>query len=267
MHTSHCHLLTVDKLTLDLSGRQILRDINLKVARGEFLGLIGPNGGGKTSLLRVLLGIIPPTSGQIHWSQPDCGRPRIGYVPQRGGVDRDYPLSGREIVKQGVAGSLPLFGSRRRDLNGQADEMLDRVGLAGQAGTRFVNLSGGQQRRLLLARALMNDPNALLLDEPTAGVDSQGQEQFCELLCQLSRRGITIILVSHDIPLVIAHAHQIACLCVGLHWHGTANALDQKAIHEAYRCELERYQIFAEQRTAPVPDYTELCGASKDNLR
>ena len=250
MHTAGCHLLTVEKLTLGLSGRQILRDINLVVEPGEFLGLIGPNGGGKTSLLRVLLGILTPTAGQLNWSGPACGRPRIGYVPQRSGMDRDYPLSSREIVKQGAPGALPLFGSRRRALNRKADELIAHMGLSAHAETRFVNLSGGQQRRLLLARALMNDPNVLLLDEPTAGVDAQGQERFCDVLCELSRQGITVILVSHDIPLITAHADRIACLCVGLHWHGAAQALDQKIIHEAYRCELERYQIFAERKPA-----------------
>lgn len=243
MHTKDCHVLTVEKLTLDLSGRRILREIDLVVGPGEFLGLIGPNGGGKTSLLRVLLGILVPTTGHFHWSEPECGQPRIGYVPQRTTMDRDYPLSGREIVKQGAPGAWPLFGSRARESNRKADELLHRVGLSEQAGAMFVNLSGGQQRRLLLARALMNDPNVLLLDEPTAGVDSQGQEQFCEILRELARQGITVILVSHDIPLITTHADRIACLCVGLHWHGPAGALDQKAVNGAYRCELERYQI------------------------
>jgi zinc transport system ATP-binding protein len=255
MHTTAIpHALKVEKLTLDLSGRRILRDINLAVGRGEFLGVIGPNGGGKTSLLRVLLGIVAPTSGQVRWSAVSCGKPSVGYVPQRGGIDKEYPLSGREIVKQGAPGSLPLFGSRCREVNRKADELLGRVGLSEQADALFANFSGGQQRRLLLARALMNDPGVLLLDEPTAGVDSQGQEQFCDILRELSRQGITVILVSHDIPLITAHADRIACLCVGLHWHGAADALDQKTVHEAYRCELERYQVF----TARIPAHVRL---------
>lgn len=260
MQTTNCPVLTVEKLTLDLAGRRILRDINLAVAHGEFLGVIGPNGGGKTSLLRVLLGIVAPTGGRILWSDASCGKPRVGYVPQRGGTDPGYPLSGREIVKQGASGSLPLFGSRWREVNRKADDLLSRVGLSEQADTLFANLSGGQQRRLLLARALMNNPNVLLLDEPTAGVDSQGQEQFCDILRELSRHGITVLLVSHDIPLITAHADRIACLCVGLHWHGAAYALDQKTVHEAYRCELERYQLFTERKPAHAhPDGKPTC--------
>lgn len=266
MHTADCKVLTVESLTLDLSGRRILRDINLTVARGEFLGLIGPNGGGKTTLLRVLLGVFTPTFGNIQWSESTCGKPRIGYVPQRSGMDRDYPLSSREIVKQGVPGSLPLFGSRRREVNRKADELLERLGLSAQTGAFFTNLSGGQQRRLLLARALMNDPNVLLLDEPTAGVDSEGQEQFCEMLRELSRQDIAIILVSHDIPLITAHADRIACLCVGLHWHGAAKALDQKTVLEAYHCELERYRVFSQEKPAHVhPEEGQSCRIDKDS--
>ena len=266
MHTRDCHVLSVEKLTLDLSGRRILRDLTLTVAPGEFLGLIGPNGGGKTSLLRVLLGILPPTHGQLRWPDAACGHPRISYVPQRSSIDRDYPLSSREIVKQGAHGAWPVFGARRRGLNRKADELIERVGLTPHAENRFVNLSGGQQRRLLLARALMNDPNVLLLDEPTAGVDAQGQEQFCDILCELSRQGITVILVSHDIPLITANADRIACLCVGLHWHGAADALDQKIIHDAYRCELERYQIFTDQKPAHARcNESKTCGAHEHN--
>jgi len=99
----------------------------------------------------------------------------------------------------------------------------------------------------------MVEPNVLLLDEPTAGVDSEGQDQFCNLLEGFSHQNITIILVSHDIPLITAHADRIACLCVGLHWHGVARALDQKVIQEAYRCELERYQLFTQRKPALVP--------------
>lgn len=239
-------LLAVEGLTLDLSGRRILQDITLAVAPGEFLGVIGPNGGGKTSLLRVLLGVLPPCAGQVRWANAADGhRPHIGYVPQRGGTDRNYPLSSREVVKQGRSGAGPLFGTAAREWNRRTDELLERVGLTGQADTPFVYLSGGQQRRLLLARSLMDSPTALLLDEPTAGVDTEGQRQFCALLSELSAQGIAIVLVSHDIPLITQYARRIACLAVTLHWHGAADALEQHTVLDAYRCELERYQVSA----------------------
>ena len=243
-------LLEVEKLTLDLSGRRILEDISLAVAPGEFLGVIGPNGGGKTSLLRVLLGVLQPTEGRVRWAHAtDRARPYIGYVPQRGGLDRSYPLSTREIVKQGRSGARPLFGAARRETTARAEELIQRVGLAGHADKPFVHLSGGQQRRCLLARALMDSPAVLLLDEPTAGVDTEGQRQFCAIQRELSAQGITIALVSHDIPLITQYAGRIACLGVTLHWHGAADALEQHTVLDAYRCELERYQV-GEKRIA-----------------
>ena len=239
-------LLAVESLTLDLSGRRILQDINLAVAPGEFLGVIGPNGGGKTSLLRVLLGVLTPSAGGVRWARSgDGSRPHVGYVPQRSGMDHNYPLSSREIVKQGRSGARPFLGAAAREVNRRTDELIERVGLAEQAETPFVYLSGGQQRRLLLARSLMDSPTALLLDEPTAGVDTEGQRQFCAILRELSTQGIAIVLVSHDIPLITQYAHRIACLAVTLHWHGAADALEQHTVLDAYRCELERYQVRA----------------------
>ncbi len=235
-------LLSVNHVGLTLSQRCILQDISLELKTAEFLGLIGPNGGGKTSLLRVILGILAPTSGDVVWHDPVTGgTPAIGYVPQRSAADRNYPLRTLEIVMQGSQGARPLFGARGRQLHEQARIMLQRVGLETERDTPFVVLSGGQQRRALLARALMDAPKVLLIDEPTAGVDAQGQDQICSILRDLTHQGVAILLVSHDIPLVKEYADRIACLSVTMHWHGAANELTDEIIHEAYRCELENY--------------------------
>jgi zinc transport system ATP-binding protein len=235
-------LLSVGSLGLTLSQRRILQDINLELKTGEFLGLIGPNGGGKTSLLRVILGILKPTCGQVIWHDPvTSDRPAIGYVPQRSGADRNYPLRTLEIVTQGRQGALPAWGTRGRELRQQAEASLRRVGLEAETNTPFSVLSGGQQRRALVARALMDNPKVLLIDEPTAGVDAQGQDQICSILRDLTHHGIAILLVSHDIPLIAEYADRIACLSITLHWHGAAHELTDEIVHEAYRCELENY--------------------------
>jgi zinc transport system ATP-binding protein len=252
MHTPPCEeislalrgqlLLSVKNLGLTLSQRRILQDINLELKTAEFLGLIGPNGGGKTSLLRVILGILAPTCGQVTWHDPvTAGKPTIGYVPQRSGADRNFPLRTLEIVTQGSQGALPRWGARGLQLRQQAEVSLQRVGLEAEANTPFSVLSGGQQRRALVARALMDDPKVLLIDEPTAGVDAQGQDQICAILRDLTHQGIAILLVSHDIPLVAEYADRIACLSVSLHWHGAARELTDEIVHQAYRCELENY--------------------------
>jgi zinc transport system ATP-binding protein len=225
-----------------LSHRRILERIDLELKTGEFLGLIGPNGGGKTSLLRIILGILAPTRGEVVWHDPATnGKPALGYVPQRSGSDRNYPLRTLEIVTQGSRGALPRYGARSRELLRQAVAALRRVGLEAEADTPFAVLSGGQQRRALVARALMDHPKVLLIDEPTAGVDAQGQDQICSILRDLTQQGIAILLVSHDIPLVMEYADRIACLAGSLHWHGAAHELTDQIVHEAYRCELENY--------------------------
>jgi len=237
-------LVRVEAVTLDLSGRRILEDVTLEVGEGEFLGLIGPNGGGKTTLLRVLLGVLRPSSGEVTWACGAEGRsPHIGYVPQKGGLDRCYPMSCREIVEQGRLGAWPLWGERARHLRERANELLERVGMSEHSDRPFADLSGGQQRRCLLARSLVDSPSVLLLDEPTAGVDRDGQGIFCSILRDLTKQGVAVVLVSHDFPLVTRHAHRIACLGGSLHWHGPARALEQRTIERAYRCELERYRV------------------------
>jgi len=247
MPTSQCEaptspLLTVDAVSLILSQRNILEGISLELRAGEFLGLIGPNGGGKTSLLRVILGIVAPTAGRIIWHDPGTDvKQSVGYVPQRSGADRNYPLRTLEIVTQGSKGALPQWGAQGRELRRQAMASLQRVGMEVEADTPFAVLSTGQQRRALVARALMGDPKVLLIDEPTAGVDAQGQDQICSILRQLTEAGIAILLVSHDIPLISEYADRIACLSVSLHWHGAARELTDEIINETYRCELENY--------------------------
>ncbi len=240
--SSNPPLLSVNAVGLTLSQRRILRDIQLELKPGEFLGLIGPNGGGKTSLLRIILGVVTPTCGTVTWHDPITGRkPAIGYVPQRSATDRNYPLRTLEIVTQGSRGALPRCGRRGRQLREQAAAALRRVGLEAEAETPFAVLSSGQQRRALVARALMDDPKVLLIDEPTAGVDAQGQDQICAILRDLTRHGIAILLVSHDIPLIAESADRIACLAGVLHWHGAASELTDEIVHEAYRCELQNY--------------------------
>lgn len=241
-------LLEVAGLRLDLGGRRILEDVSLTLADGEFLGLIGPNGGGKTSLLRVLLGLHPPTAGTVRWRFHCGASPRVGYVPQRASVDRHYPLSALEVLRQGAPDAAATWGEARQRIQREAGRLLRRVGLATHGDMRFVNLSSGQQQRLLLARALMTAPEVLLLDEPTAGVDTDGQQQFGALLRELNHEGVAIVLVSHDIPLVRSQADRIACLSRTLHWHGRPADLKQQVVNRAFFCELEKF------RAQPSPE-------------
>lgn len=218
-------LLTVDRLGLELGGRTVLHDIRFQLHPGEVLAVTGPNGGGKTTLLRTLLGLCRPLRGSVRWSShPPSSTPsvnrriRCGYVPQQCNTDRAFPLSAREVLAQGAPGRTPIWGSRRRDGLRRVELLLSEFGLEPLADRRFVDLSGGQQRRLLMARALLGDPVALLLDEPTAGVDLPGQGLVAAHLDALVRRGVAILLVTHDLPFATRCAHRLARLATTLSW-------------------------------------------------
>ena len=184
-------------------GPPVLRDVNLEIATGEFVTVAGPNGGGKTTLLRILLGLERPQTGTaLLFGQPAqafANRYRIGYLAQRTVLGIDAPATVREVVSAGrVArrGLLRPFGHDDREVVAAA---IDRVGLADLAGRPIQRLSGGQQQRAYIAKALAGEPDLIVLDEPTAGVDADAQEAFAALLGQLHRElGATIVYVSHE---------------------------------------------------------------------
>jgi ABC-type Mn2+/Zn2+ transport system ATPase subunit len=194
-------------------GREdVLRDLTLTVAEGTFTALIGPNGAGKTTLLRLLLGLETPREGEVRvfGAPPGARGLRIGYVPQRTGVPDGFPLSVEEVV---LMGRYALMGWGRRPTGEDRDAAmiaLGRVSLADEAHRRFSELSGGQQRRALIARALVGEPRLLLLDEPTAGLDPAAQARFYDVCCVLQREvGLTLIAASHDVDVVAQHADTV----------------------------------------------------------
>ncbi len=179
-----------------VGGAEILSGIELTVKDGDFLAVLGPNGGGKTTLLRLMLGLLRPTRGEVRlFGQPPArARGRVGYVPQSG-ARANLPATVLDVTLMGLRGRVGP--SERR----KAEESLDRVEMAGQAGRMFAELSGGQQQRALIARALVHEPELLLLDEPTANIDPQGRFCFYEFLAQLSKSA-TVVVVSHDLSIL-----------------------------------------------------------------
>jgi zinc transport system ATP-binding protein len=215
----------LEDVSLALGEVTVLEGINLTVEPGDFLGLIGPNGAGKTTLLRVILGLLAPTTGRVRlFGQPPAEFrqwSRLGYVPQRAILDPGLPITVREVVSSGLASALPplarLGAAGRRRIH----EALTRVGMEDLAGRRIGALSTGQQQRVLIARALVSDPELLILDEPTGGVDPEAQTAFYALLRHLHReREVTLILVSHDIAVVAKEVTRLACLNRRLIFHG-----------------------------------------------
>jgi zinc transport system ATP-binding protein len=175
-------------------GPPVLRDVDLDVARGEFLAIAGPNGGGKTTLLRLILGLEHPTAGRVHVEVQ-----RRGYLPQRAQTATDAPLTVRELVGAGRVARSRLLGPQSRSDRAAVRDAIERVGLSARADRRLSTLSGGQQQRAFIAKALAGDPELLALDEPTAGVDVEAQEAIAALLQRLGTElGMTILYVSHE---------------------------------------------------------------------
>jgi ABC-type Mn2+/Zn2+ transport system ATPase subunit len=196
-------LLRAEGVGVVLEGRQILQDVHLEVYAGEVLALIGPNGAGKTTLIRVLLGLIKPDAGTMTWfdsSGTGHAEPRqaAGYVPQRIRADLRYPLTVCEVVGMTLRRGRPLWARFNRNDHDMVHQALDRLGIRHLA-DRFVGrLSGGQQQRLFLARALVHEPDLLILDEPTTGIDARGRDEVLTLITQIRSEGTGVVLATHE---------------------------------------------------------------------
>ena len=190
-------LVTLRRAAFGYGTTPIVSDVDLDVARGAFVAILGPNGSGKTTLVRGLLGLVPPMSGTIE--RPEA---RFGYVPQRETLDPVYPLSVEEVVQMGAYGRLRGTRALSAADRARASTCLERVDLVGKRKARFSSLSGGQRQRVLIARALAMNPNVLVLDEPTSGVDQRTQRLVHELLSSLSRDDdLAVLIVSHQLAM------------------------------------------------------------------
>ena len=204
-------------------GKWVLKSIYLNCYASEIFGIVGPNGGGKTTLLNVILGLVNPQKGSVRLfgNKPDKnGRLEIGYLPQISHADRLFPVTVLDVVLMGLYNRIGLFRRPDRRNKNMAMDLLSHVNMADHAKRPFAVLSGGQQQRVNIARAMASKPKLLILDEPSTGVDSVAQEDFYELLAKFrNEQGISVIMVSHDIGVITSHADRVACLNVQLHYH------------------------------------------------
>jgi zinc transport system ATP-binding protein len=199
----------------------VLRDVDLAVERGEFVAIAGPNGGGKTTLLRLALGLERPTSGRV-----DIAVERIAYLPQRAQAAVDAPITVRELVSSGRAARSRLVGPLGHADREAVRDAIERVRLADSADRRLATLSGGQQQRAFIAKALAADPELLVLDEPTTGVDVEAQESLASLLEQLHRElDVTVLYVSHEFGAVERFVERIVLVRGEIVFDGPPSAL------------------------------------------
>ncbi|MFH1878255.1 MAG: metal ABC transporter ATP-binding protein [Candidatus Omnitrophota bacterium] len=232
-------ILTLNDVWFYYDGYAVLEGVNLSIKENDFLGVIGPNGGGKTTLLKIILGLLKPSRGDVRvFGGPvENVRGRIGYVPQFSTFDLDFPVKVFDVVLLGMLGKrgiLRHFTSRDKL---RAGEALKRVGLFEDKDKPVGKLSYGQRQRVFIARALVTDPELLLLDEPTSSVDPAIQSDFYELLMGL-KKSMAIVLVTHDIAVISAHVEKVACLNRKLFYHDSKE-IKEDDLKAVYGCSIE----------------------------
>jgi zinc transport system ATP-binding protein len=230
------NIIEIQKLNFSYNSQPVLRNVDLSVSHGDFVAMIGPNGGGKTTLLKLMLGLLKADSGavRIFDKPPQAVSHRIGYVPQDVHINKNFPISALDVVLMGK-----LKPGRGRSRYSQQDRLaainaLDQVDMKKFRDHRIGELSGGQKQRVFVARALVTDPELLFLDEPTASIDTKGQNEFYALLKELNKT-ITIIVVSHDLMVISGSIKSVICVNQSLHYHGHAE-LTSEMIEMMYDC-------------------------------
>ncbi|MCG6861579.1 MAG: ABC transporter ATP-binding protein [Chromatiaceae bacterium] len=235
-------VIEVRELSFSYGAAAVLEGVSLEVEAGEFLGVVGPNAGGKSTLLKLILGLLDPQSGRILLlgQRPHEATRRIGYVPQYPSFPRDFPISVEQAVLLGRIGRRSRTGWLEALMPGgytkadrqAAHNALDEVEAADLAVRRIGSLSGGQLQRVLLARALVSEPEVLILDEPTANIDLRLESDIFDLLERLNRR-MTILVVSHDVGFISSYVTRVACVNRTLVCHRT-DAIDGQVIQRLY---------------------------------
>lgn len=233
-------VLDVKNLWVRYDTHTVLEDVSLRIdGPGEILGIIGPNGGGKTTFLKSILGLIPISKGEISvfGLSPEKARQYIGYVPQYSKYDYDFPISVLEVVLTGRLKRAGLFRRYSKDDKAAAMQALETVGMAEFKDKQIGELSGGQRQRVFIARALSNDPKFLLMDEPNTGLDTFMQDELYRILAELKKK-MAIIVISHDVGAVSAHMDKIACMNRRLFFHD-GKEMSRSDFIAAYGCSID----------------------------
>lgn len=224
------HLIEIENLNAGYDDKLVLKDISLTIQKGDFLGIIGPNGGGKTTLLKLILGLLKPKSGEIRYCQPGL-EDRIGYMPQTNYIDKQFPILVKETIASGLVSEN---GLSKQEVKTKVEETITQIGLSAIKNKPIGEISGGQLQRTLLARAIINEPELLILDEPNAYVDKRFEMRFYEILQEINKK-TSIILVSHDIGTVVSTVKNIACVNETVHYHAGTN-VDYHWLEKHFAC-------------------------------
>jgi len=226
-------VIVIKDVNFSYGGLHILENVNIKVKKGEFLSMVGPNGGGKTTLLKIILGLLKPESGEVHilGTLPERSRNRVGYMPQHTLFDPLFPVTVMDVVLMGRLEGRRVGPFSKADKKAVM-EVLEEVEMTGFCKRRFSEISGGQRQRVLLSRALVGRPEILLLDEPTASIDLEIEHKLYEILKELNKR-MTILIVTHDLGFVSHMVRRVICVNKRVAVHPTGE-INGKVIQEMY---------------------------------
>ena len=225
-------IIEFKNVTFSYGKQPAVDKATFSIDKGDFVGMIGPNGSGKTTVVKLMLGLLTPDSGSIRIFGKEISGfhdwQRVGYVPQKAtNFDQNFPASVFEVASMGLVSKAGLMKQLSKADHGAVEKALEVAGISGLRNSRIGDLSGGQQQRVFIARALVSEPDLLILDEPTVGVDQKAQHEFYLLLGELNRkRGMTLVLISHDVGVVAKNAGKIACVNAGVTMHDASSGID-----------------------------------------
>lgn len=226
-------VIKLDHISHSYGDKPVLQDVNLEIKQGTFMGLVGPNGGGKTTLIKIILGLIEPTAGNVYLLDQQISKfhdwNRIGFVSQKANTfNKGFPATVFEVVAMGLTAKIGYLKFMRKKHKQKVLEAIDMVDMREYAYKNIGELSGGQQQRIFIARALVSEPSLLILDEPTVGIDYKNVERFYELLHELNtKQNLTLLLVTHDTGVMTEYATNVVCLNKTLHFHGNTKEYSQ----------------------------------------
>ncbi len=229
-------LFEMHSLSASYGANMVLQDIDIRVNENDFIGVIGPNGGGKTTLLKVILGLVKPAKGKIIFNNELLNGNSIGYLPQISTGDINYPVTVADIVLSGLMIGKGIISRMSSSDKTKAKNVIDELGLTGMAKSTLNELSGGQMQRVFLGRAIIGNPRLLLLDEPGNFVDTTFENDFYEKLKGLNKR-MAILMVSHDIGTISSHIKSFACVNRSLHYHPSSEITNEDLL--AYGCPIQ----------------------------
>ena len=228
-------ILEIQNASAGYEDDLILRNINLSISDGDYIGVIGPNGGGKTTLVKLILGLIKPVEGSVIFRN-EAGRQSVGYLPQVSQTDKNFPITVMDVVLSGLMSSKKFLGIFNRADRKLAEQVLKTMGIAHLAKKSIGELSGGQMQRVYLGRAIIAHPRLLILDEPNTFVDNKFEHDLYELLKVLNNE-MAILMVSHDLGTITSYVKTIACVNRNLHYH-PSNIITQSQL-ASYNCPIQ----------------------------